>query len=173
MKKRALIMVFAIMITLVFANLGFAQTEWPPFVVPAQGQTPEQQSKDVAEATAWATQQTGVAPNYIAGQLAAMGPALAEQSVAATDPALRTIGRAALRGAAMGGIEKNVDNEVGMRAAQGAAAGLAQRRDAVRQAELDQQVQSGNQARQQLETQIATYKRAFSAYLEAKGYTVR
>jgi hypothetical protein len=175
MKKSALIMVFFLIATVAFMDLGFAQTEWPPFVVPGQGQTPEQQSKDVADATAWATQQTGVDPNYVQGQLAALGPQQAMQSVTATENPLRSIGRTALRGAALGGIENNIDDdhEVGLRAAQGAVVGLGRRRDAVRQDQADQQVQSGNQARQQLEGQIATYKRAFSAYLEAKGYTVR
>ena len=129
------------------------------FVYPAKGQTKEQQEQDEFACYKWAKEQTGVDPTQPV------------QQAAAAPPPGREVGRGAARGAAIGAIGGAIGGDAGKGAAigagVGAAAGVARRRQAEQQQQAAQQ-----QAKQQQEASINGYKRAFSACMTARGYTV-
>jgi hypothetical protein len=129
------------------------------FVYPGKGQTKEQQEQDEFACYKWAKDQTGVDPTQPV------------QQAAAAPPPGREVGRGAARGAAVGAIGGAIGGDAGKGAAigagVGAAAGVARRRQAEQQQQAAQQ-----QARQQQEASINGYKRAFSACMTARGYTV-
>ena len=129
------------------------------FVYPGKGQTKEQQEQDEFACYKWAKEQTGFDPTQPVQQ-------------AAAPPAQgREVGRGAARGAAIGAIGGANGGDAGKGAAigagVGAAAGVARRRHAEQQQQAAQQ-----QAKQQQEASINGYKRAFSACMTARGYTV-
>jgi hypothetical protein len=129
------------------------------FVYPSKGQTKEQQEQDEFGCYKWAKEQTGFDPNQPMQQAAAAPP---PQGAAV---------KGAARGAAIGAIGGAIGGDAGKGAAIGAgvgAAGGAMRR---RQAE-QQYVASQEKAKQAYSAEVAGYKRAFSACMTGKGYTV-
>jgi hypothetical protein len=129
------------------------------FVYPGKGQTKEQQEQDEFACYKWAKEQTGFDPTQPI------------QQAAAPPPPGREVGRGAARGAAIGAIGGAIGGDAGKGAAigagVGAAGGVARRRHAEREQQAAQQ-----QAKQQQEASINGYKRAFSACMTARGYTV-
>lgn len=131
------------------------------FVYPARGQTPDQQSRDRYDCHVWAVQQTGVDPTT------ARTPPY-ERVVVAPVPGAGTFA-GAVGGAILGSILGGEDNS-GAAALVGGVAGamIGSAADANAQA----QAQAANQ---QIATQRAAaegYRRALTACLEARGYTV-
>ncbi|MEX5217699.1 MAG: glycine zipper domain-containing protein [Nitrospiraceae bacterium] len=129
------------------------------FVYPGKGQTKEQQEQDEFACYKWAKEQTGFDPTQPI------------QQAAAPPPPGREVGRGAARGAAVGAIGGAIGGDAGKGAAigagVGAAAGVARRRNAEREQQAAQQ-----QATQQHQASINGYKRAFSACMTGRGYTV-
>ena len=129
------------------------------FVYPGKGQTKDQQEQDEFACYKWAKEQTGFDPTQPV------------QQAAAPPPPGREVGRGAARGAAIGAIGGAIGGDAGKGAAigagVGAAGGVARRRHAEREQQAAQQ-----QAKQQQEASINGYKRAFSACMTARGYTV-
>jgi outer membrane protein with glycine zipper len=129
------------------------------FVYPGKGQTKEQQEQDEFACYKWAKEQTGFDPTQPV------------QQAAAPPPPGREVGRGAARGAAVGAIGGAIGGDAGKGAAigagVGAAAGVARRRNAEREQQAAQQ-----QATQQHQASINGYKRAFSACMTGRGYTV-
>jgi Glycine zipper len=129
------------------------------FIYPGKGQTKEQQEQDEFACYKWAKEQTGFDPTQPV------------QQAAAPPPPGREVGRGAARGAAIGAIGGAIGGDAGKGAAigagVGAAGGVARRRHAEREQQAAQQ-----QAAQQHEASINGYKRAFSACMTARGYTV-
>jgi hypothetical protein len=128
------------------------------FVYPSKGQTKEQQEQDEFSCYKWAKEQTGFDPNQPMQQAAAPPP----QGGAV---------KGAARGAAIGAIGGAIGGDAGKGAAIGAgvgAAGGAMRR---RQAE-QQQAAAQEKAKQAYNADVAGYKRAFSACMTGRGYTV-
>ena len=129
------------------------------FVYPGKGQTKEQQEQDEFACYKWAKEQTGFDPTQPV------------QQAAAPPPPGREVGRGAARGAAVGAIGGAIGGDAGKGAAigagVGAAAGVARRRNAEREQQAAQQ-----QATQRQEASINGYKRAFSACMTSRGYTV-
>ena len=119
------------------------------YVYPARGQSPQQQQKDQGECQAWAMQQPGANP-------AAVPPPQGPQGEMA---------RGAARGAAVGAVGGAIGGDAGKGAAIGAASGAMiggmRRRDQQRAAQ--QQQADAN----------ASFGRAYSACLEARGYSVK
>jgi OmpA family protein len=131
-----------------------------PFVYPQKGQSPQQQAKDQGECGAWATQQTGVNPMAVASAPSTAPP-----------PPQSSPMRGAARGAAVGAVGGAIGGNAGKGAAIGAASGAMiggmRRRDQMQQQEAQQA-----QAQEAQAAQLDTYKRALSACLSAKGYSV-
>lgn len=129
------------------------------FVYPTKGQTKEQQEQDEFACYKWAKEQTGFDPTQPMQQQAAAPP---PQGGAA---------RGAAKGAAIGAVGGAIGGDAGKGAAIGAgvgAAGGAMRR---RQAE-QQQAMTQQKAKDAYNAEIAGYKRAFSACMTGRGYTV-
>lgn len=131
---------------------------------PAKDQTPQQRQTDEAACYNWAKQDTGFDP------IAASSNAAASASANATPKGLGMGGAAmgAGGGAAIGAIA----GDAGKGAAIGAAAGGMRGRMAEKRA----QAQAQQQAQVKSQTQKAgldNFRRAFSACMEAKGYSVK
>ena len=154
-----------LIITNYFAATLYAQEL---FIFPAQGQTQQQTEKDKFECYGWAKQQSGFDP--MAPPTASSPP---PQKEAPKGGAFRGAARGALLGAVVGEI---ADDDAGKGAAVGAAAGGLfggmRKRDQTRQQQHSQdqweQQQVSNYSQQR-----SSYNRAYTACLEAKGYTVK
>jgi hypothetical protein len=158
----ALIMVF----TGSTANIALAQGDL--IIYPKEGQSEKQQEKDKYECYTWARKQTGFDPMEVPKATEPPPPKEAKKG-----GALRGAAGGALIGTVIGGV---ADDEWGKGAAIGAAAGglFGGMR---RQQQKKQQEQAEQQWAQDQSAQYAhnrnNYNRAYSACLEARGYTVK
>jgi len=131
------------------------------YAYPAKGQSQDIQSNDENSCYQWAQSQG-------AGQPAAQ-PASSEQSQSKQGGAGKGAAKGAAGGAAIGAIAGDAGTGAGVGAVAGAAGGRRQRKKAESQQEKEQQSQQ-TAAQQQQQDQL---KRAYSACMEAKGYTVK
>lgn len=149
------------------------------FAAPTRGQTPEQLDRDRYECGQWATQQTGFDPSR---PLPAAPQPRQRYVVAGPAPGSGVVAGAAT-GAIVGAAVSNP-----WHAGQGALVGLAAGAllgAAVESAQTQQAQQIAAQANAQanqnvqyvhdanLDAQAANYRRAMSACLDARGYSVR
>lgn len=133
------------------------------YVFPAKDQTPEQQAQDEVECYQWAMNQTGYNPTN--------PPQIqAKQADTSLDgSAVRGSARGAAAGAAIGAIA----GDAGKGAAIGAVAGgLRGRRARVAGDQIEQE-QNNQAAAAEQKALLDNFKKAFSACLEGKGYTVK
>ena len=124
------------------------------FVYPAEGQSPEQTSKDKAECDGWARQQV---------------PAPAQVAPPPRQGAKKGgVARGAFRGAILGEV---IDDDAGKGAAAGALIGGMRRSDQRREQQAQQQQYQQEQAaaQQKFEQEVT---RAYKICLEARKYTV-
>lgn len=142
------------------AGLSYAQQDM--FIYPQENQSEAQQAKDRNECHTWAVQQVGFDPN----EPVAAAPSSTQGSTGGE------VVRGGARGAALGAIGGAIAGDAGKGAAIGAAVGggggLLNRRQAEQQASEQQAQQAAIS-----EEQRASYKRAISACLEGRGYTVK
>jgi hypothetical protein len=138
------------------------------FVYPAKGQTKDQQTLDEKACTEWAVAQGADASKQ--ADVAASGQAAKGQAAEATTGAA-VVGAA--KGAAGGAAIGAIAGDAGKGAAIGAVAGAMGGRRAKKQAEAQAQKQGEAQAAAYNQQQIDAYKKALSACLEGKGYTVK
>jgi hypothetical protein len=141
------------------------------FVYPGTGQDAAQQGKDENECYAWARQQTGI------------DPTAPPKAVAAPETpkggAVKGAARGAARGAAVGAVsdERHVGDEGSLDAGEGAAAGAAAGAVKGRRAQKKAGKQAEAQAKQAAQTQDVqtkdTFKKAWGACLEGRGYSVK
>jgi len=133
------------------------------FVFPAKDQKPEQQQNDEQACYSWAVEQSGVDPLNM--------DATKPDSVT-TGPdgsAVRGAARGAVAGVAIGAIAGDAGKGAAIGAAAGAMGGAAGRRQ--RQAQKEQQAQETASATDN--AKIEGFKKAYSACLEGKGYSVK
>ena len=123
---------------------------------PAKGQTADQQQKDESDCYTWAKGQTNYDPK-------------APPQTAAAPPAKGGAVKGAAKGAAAGAVVGSVADDTEKGAAVGATAGAVKGRRTQKKA--NEQAQKDAQAKQT--GQLDQYKKAFSACLEGKGYTVK
>jgi hypothetical protein len=131
------------------------------FVYPAGGQDAARQAADEDECYAWARQQTGI------------DPTAAPKPVAAAETPKGGAIKGAAGGAAVGTAIGAIAGDTGEGAAIGAVAGAAKGRRAQKKAakQVEQQAQQATQA-QHAQTQD-TFKKAWGACLEGRGYSVK
>jgi len=133
------------------------------FVFPANNQTPDVQAKDSNDCYAWAKQQTGI------------DPTVAPQAVAAADPnagkgsAVKGAAKGAAAGAAIGAIAGDTGKGAAIGATAGGMGGVGGRKQSKQQAQ--QQAAQANQ--QAAADQMNTFKKAYTACMEGKKYTVK
>jgi uncharacterized protein YcfJ len=146
----------------VLAALASAPAVAQQVVVPAKGQSAEQQQKDEAECFASAKKQTGY------------DPAQATQDAAAPPPPqhegerVRGAARGAAGGAAIGAIAGDAGKGAAIGAVAGTMGGGARQRR-----KQDNYEQAAGQQQQAAAQQQQQFQRAYGACFEAKGYTVR
>jgi hypothetical protein len=130
------------------------------FVYPQKGQSAEQQQRDQGECHIWAVQQSG------------FDPATASPGVTTSQPKGSAL-RGALGGAAVGAIAGEIiDDDAGKGAAIGAGTGALF--GGVRRRRSQQQINSQQQQQQAaFSQQQSNYRRANSACLQGRGYTVQ
>ena len=132
-----------------------------PIVYPARGQSPQQQSQDDAQCSAWAKQSTGIDPTAVA----------ATPPPQQTGPAVgggQRLGGAA-RGAAGGAALGAIAGDAGKGAAAGAVIGTMAGGRRARQ----QQAAQNQEAQAQQQDLIYTYYRGYGACMEGRGYTIK
>ena len=131
------------------------------FVYPGTGQNAERQAQDENECYGWARQQTNIDPMA--------PPTRLETADVPKGGAVKGAAGGALVGTAVGAIV----GETGEGAAVGAVAGAAKGRRAQKKAEK-QAKQQAQQAAQAQDAQAKdTFKKAWGACLEGRGYSVK
>jgi hypothetical protein len=132
------------------------------YVFPAKNQDAATQEKECNECYAWAKQQTGVDalnPPEVAAAQTPTGP---------DGTAVRGAAKGAAAGAAIGAIA----GDAGKGAAIGATAGGAKGAAGRKKGQAQQAQQAEQAAGQQEAAQMDSFKKAYSACLTGKGYTV-
>lgn len=132
-------------------------------IYPAKGQSQEQMEKDKFDCYSWAKQQTGVDP--MVASAASPQPVTSQGSGGG---AVKGAAKGALLGAGVGAIAGDAGKGAAIGAVSGGAFGGLKSRNQRKQAEQMQQQQAS-----QTNQKINEYNRAYSACLEAKGYTVK
>jgi hypothetical protein len=141
------------------------------FVYPGASQDAAKQGLDENECYGWARQQTGIDPTAPPTQAAA--------AEAPKGGAVKGAARGAAKGAAVGAIsdERHIGDEGSLDAGEGAAAGAAVGAAKGRRAQKKAGKQAEAQAQQTAQTQDAqkkdTFKKAWGACLEGRGYSVK
>jgi len=141
------------------------------FVYPGSGQDAAKQGQDENECYLWARGQTGIDPTAPPTQAAAVE--------APKGGAVKGAARGAARGAVVGEVADNrtIGDEGHLDAGEGAAAGAAVGAARGRRAQKKAGKQAEAQAQQAAQAQDAgakdTFKKAWGACLEGRGYSVK
>jgi hypothetical protein len=133
------------------------------YVFPANNQTPDQQAKDSNDCYAWAKQQTGVDPTN------PTVPQKADTSQAGKGGAVKGAAKGAAAGAAIGAVAGDTGKGAAVGATAGAMGGASGKRQAKQQAET----QAKQQQTAAVNSQIDAFKKAYTACMEGKKYTVK
>lgn len=133
------------------------------YVFPAKDQKPDQQAKDEQACYSWAVEQSGVDPLNMAAtkpDTVAKGP---------DGSAVKGAAKGALAGVAIGAIAGDAGKGAAIGAAAGGMGGLAgkKKKDAKKEEQAKQTAAATDQAK------TDNFKKAYSACLEGKGYTVK
>ena len=144
------------------ATLGQAGTSFGLYVYPQKGQNETQQASDESICYKSAVSKTNVDPTNLQ-------PAPSPQPNKHQGGLLRGGARGAAAGAAIGAIAGNA----GQGAAIGAAAGGMQGYASERRLNEAEQHYAAASAQAQQSQQISTFRRAYAACLESKGYTAK
>jgi hypothetical protein len=146
-------------------------------VFPAEGQAPDQQSKDEAECYNWAVNNTGTDPFDLQKQAQQQQQQSEQAKQQAQQAGTGAGARGAVGGAATGAlVGEIVSDDAGKGAAYGAAAGLIAGRRSKRRAQkqaTEQVEQQSQQAQASTAQQLESFKKAFAVCLEAKDYMVK
>jgi len=186
-----------VLLSLLLSTPGLAQTppnDWSAaksvgmFAYPKNQQSADQQRKDESECYGSAKQQSGVDP-----QTPAPSAPSAEQQQAAQQQAAKQAAESAPKGGAVKGSARGaaggaaigaIAGDAGTGAAVGATAGAVRGRRQQKKAQKEasqQAAQQTAQAQQQAQAQASaqheqsldTFKRAFAACMDARGYSVK
>jgi len=133
------------------------------YVFPTNDQSAEQQAKDESACFTWAKEQSGVDP---------LNPPQVEAEQVDTNPDGSAIVGAA-GGAAAGAAIGAIAGDAGEGAAIGAIVGGLRRRRASKAQKQQQQAQNNQTAAASEKAMMDNYKKAFTACMEGKGYTVK
>ncbi len=146
------------------------------YAFPGAGQAAAQQSQDESDCYKWAQQETGIDPFHVANQAAQQQQQAAQQMQQAQASTSGSAAKGAVGGAAGGAIIGAIAGNAGKGAAIGAGVGaIGNRARAESQAQKasQQAAQQSQAAAKTSAAQMTEFKKAFSACLEAKKYTVR
>jgi hypothetical protein len=139
-------------------------------VYPAKGQAAAQQESDEYGCLVWAADQLGLKPGTPPPDAKAAGAAAAAKvDSATTGVAVKSAAKGAAAGAIIGSISGNAGAGAGYGAAAGAIGGRRAKKQAV--ASADAEAQKKVEAEQK--AKMESLKKAMSACLEPKGYTIK
>jgi len=133
------------------------------YVFPAKNQSPEQQNTDESDCYTWAVKQSGYDP---------INPTTVQAQQVQGNTAGSTVGGAA-GGAAVGAAIGAIAGDAGKGAAIGAVSGAVLGIRRGRMAQASEQNKANNQAAQTNQNLVDGFKKAYTACLEAKGYSVQ
>jgi len=133
------------------------------YVFPAKDQDAATQQKDDSDCYRWAVEQSGVDP---------INPPKVEAAQVDTSPDGTAV-KGAARGAAAGVAIGAIAGDAGKGAAIGATAGAIHGRRAKVAGDAQQQEKNNQAAAAQQTAMTDSFKKAFTACLEGKGYTVK
>jgi hypothetical protein len=133
------------------------------YVFPSKGQSQQKQKEDEFECYKWAVQQSGIDPLNL--------PKI-EVKPAETGPNGAAVVGAA-KGAAAGAAIGAIAGDTGEGAAIGAVAGAVGGRRKSKQAQAQQAQQTDAAVKQAEQDMKNSFKKAFSACIEGKGYTIK
>jgi hypothetical protein len=133
------------------------------FVFPAKEQTPEQQAKDEQACYTWGVEQSGVDPL----NMTATKPDTVAKG--ADGSAVKGAAKGAVAGVAIGAIA----GDAGKGAAIGAAAGGMKGASGKKKKEAQKEQQAQQKAAETDKAKIDSFKKAYSACLEGKGYSIK
>jgi len=133
------------------------------YVFPSKGQSQQKQKEDEFECYKWAVQQSGIDPLNL--------PKI-EVKPAETGPNGAAVVGAA-KGAAAGAAIGAIAGDTGEGAAIGAVAGAIGGRRKSKQAQAQQAQQTDAAVKQAEQDMKNSFKKAFSACIEGKGYTIK
>ena len=144
------------------------------YAFPQKGQTPEQQKQDEGACSQWAEGQTGINPAVLQYRQQEAAASQQQAAQAASNPQpVRKLGRAALTGAAVGQMNKEMDDGAG----KGAAIGVTLAASKARGEKVEQQKQAplnaANAQSQSVQADGEKFKKAYCACMEGKGYSIR
>jgi hypothetical protein len=139
------------------------------YAYPVQNQTPEQLDRDRYECSLWATQQTGFDPSAPNVPPSARVRVVSAGPPPGTGTAVGAIAGAILGAAVAGPRNGGAGAVVG--AITGGALGAAS--DASRAQETTEYVVPNREAAMAIQQQAGNYRRALSACLQGRGYTVQ
>ena len=170
MKKSTVLCMAFLLVASLASN---AQTEPSPgssvtkkldmYVFPAKDQSQEQQEKDQNDCYKWAVDQSGVDPIN--------PPKVEVQQVEKGPDGSAVVGAA--KGAAVGAAIGAICGDAGQGAAVGAVAGGLGGMRSKRVGDAKQQAGADQAAQQQQQAYMDNFKKAYTACLEGKGYTVK
>jgi hypothetical protein len=145
------------------------------YAFPGGGQSTTQQAQDETECYNWAEKETGNDPFKLDKQAAQLQQQANQQAQQAQQASAGAGARGALGGAAGGAALGAIAGDAGKGAAIGAGVGaIANRaRSQSKSQQSQQQAQQSQAAAKMTTAQIADFKKAFSACMEAKKYTVK
>jgi hypothetical protein len=145
------------------------------YAFPGAGQAATQQAQDESDCYKWAEQETGNDPFQLDKQFAQQQQQAAQQAQQAQQATSGAGAKGALGGAAGGAAIGAIAGDAGKGAAIGAGVGfLANKaRTQSKSQQSQQQSQQSQAAAKATAAQITDFKKAFSACLEAKKYTVK
>ncbi|MBP1648101.1 MAG: hypothetical protein H6Q30_1546 [Bacteroidetes bacterium] len=162
-------------VLLVLAGMVYAQDTQPAsmtaslnknlgiYVFPAKDQKPDQQSKDEQACYSWAVQESGIDPLNMQAtkpEEVAKGP---------DGSAVKGAAKGAVAGVAIGAIA----GDAGKGAAIGAAAGGMKGASGGKKKQAQQAEEAKKTAAATDQAKIDSFKKAYSACLEGKGYSVK
>ena len=145
------------------------------YAFPGAGQASTQQAQDESDCYKWAEQETGNDPFQLDKQAAQQQQQAAQQAQQAQQVTAGAGAKGALGGAAGGAAIGAIAGDAGKGAAIGAGVGLLANRARTQSKaqQSQQQAQQSQAAAKATTAQITDFKKAFSACLEAKKYTVK
>jgi hypothetical protein len=138
-------------------------------VYPAKNQDRNQQSKDETECYSWAQQQSGVDPATLKADPNTAAAAQQQAAAASKGSAVKGAAKGAAAGAAVGAIA----GDTGTGAAIGATAGAMKGVGAKRKGEKEAAAKGQQAAQSEMQAKLDSFKKAMSACLSGKGYTVQ
>jgi hypothetical protein len=163
---------FAAVLVLAMSQYSYAQSG--TYAFPQKGQTPDQQKQDEGSCAQWAKGQTGIDPAVLQYRQQEAAADQQQASQAASNPQTgRKLGRAAVTGAAMGQMNKNMDDGAGKGAAMGVTLAASKARGAKVEADKQAPVNAANAQSAGVQADSEKFTKAYCACMEGKGYSIR